>query len=88
MLAQNTDYFPEAIEIKPNTDENHAVIWQKMKKTWEWRRKQLDNGLIEVTVGGTEADIHSDPGEDALVIPKSNDDFNDYKVLTSWGELS
>lgn len=88
MLAQNTDYFPEAIGINPDADENHAVIWQKMKKTWEWRRKQLDSGLIEVTVGGTEADIHSDPGEDALIIPEFSDGFNDYKVLTGWGELS
>ena len=84
MLAQNTDYFPEAIEIKPNGDVNHAVIWQKMKKTWEWRRKQIDSGLIEVTVSGTEVDSVSDPGEDALDIPETGDHFNDYKVLTGW----
>lgn len=86
MLAQNTDYFPEAIEIKPDTNENHAVIWQKMKKTWEWRHKQLDSGLIEVTVGGTEIDPTLDPGEDALTIPETSDHFNDYKVLTGWGK--
>ncbi|MFI3185235.1 MAG: PD-(D/E)XK nuclease family protein, partial [Methylococcaceae bacterium] len=85
ILAQNTDYFPEAIEIKPNGDENHAVIWQKMQKTWEWRRKQIDSGLIEVTVSGTEADSVSSPGEDALDIPETSDHFNDYKVLTGWG---
>ena len=86
MLAQNTDYFPEAIEIKPNDDENHDVIWQKMKKTWEWRRKQLDSGLIEVSVDGTQAGAGSNPGEDALSIPETSDHFNDYKVLTGWGE--
>jgi hypothetical protein len=85
MLAQNTDYFPAAIEVKPKDLENHAVIWQKMKTTWEWRRKQLDSGLIEVTVGGTEVDAVSSPGEDALNIPETGDHFNDYKVLTGWG---
>ncbi len=85
ILAQNTDYFPEAIEVKPNDEENHAVIWQKMKKTWEWRRKQLDSGLIEVTVNGTEMDPVSSPGEDALAIPGTSDRFSDYKVLTGWG---
>jgi hypothetical protein len=86
MLAQNTDYFPDAIEIKPVNHENHAVIWQKMKKTWEWRRKQLDSGLIEVTVNGTEVDTALDPGEDVLNIPETSDHFNDYKVLTGWGK--
>ncbi|ASF46396.1 PD-(D/E)XK nuclease family protein [Methylovulum psychrotolerans] len=86
MLAQNTDYFPEAIAIKPDTDESHAVIWRKMQTTWEWRRKQLDRGLIEVSVSGTEAAADSDPGEAALTIPKASDAFNDYKVLTGWGE--
>jgi hypothetical protein len=88
MLAQNTDYFPESIEIKPDTLENHAVIWQKMEKTWKWRHEQLDRGLIEVTVSGTQADAGSDPGEDALSIPETSDSFNDYNVLTGWGESS
>ena len=64
----------------------HAMIWQKMEKTWKWRRQQIDKGLIEVTVTGTESDEGSDAGEDALLIPETSDSFNDYWVLTGWGE--
>lgn len=84
MLAQNTEYFPEATTVKPVTEENHAVIWQKMNETWLWRRKQLDSGLIEVTVTGTEVDVDIKADEGTLSIPDSSDRFNDYKVLTGW----
>jgi len=84
MLAQNTEYFPEATAVKPVTEENHAVIWQKMNATWLWRRKQLDSGLIELTVTGTEVDEDLQAEEGALSIPDCSDYFNDYKVLTGW----
>ena len=84
LLAQNKVYFPEATEVTPTEIENHASIWQKMEKTWKWRRKQIDKGLIEVTVSGTEADADSIAEEDALSIPESSDRFNDYRVLTGW----
>ena len=84
LLAQNADYFPEALVIQPDTEDNLAVIWQKVKKTWDWRRAQLDKGRIEVTVSGTQADANSDPGEEALSLPETSDGFNDYRVLTGW----
>jgi hypothetical protein len=86
MVAQDNHYFPEAIDVTPKEDENHAVIWQKMEMTWKWRRQQIDQGLIEVTVTGTESDDDSDAGEDALNIPETSDGFNDYCILTGWGE--
>jgi len=84
LLAQDKLYFPEATEVTPTDIENHASIWQKMEKTWKWRRKQIDKGLIEVTVSGTEADDDSIAGEDALSIPETSDSFNDYRALTGW----
>ena len=86
MVAQDKHYFPEATDVPPTENENHAVIWQKMEKTWKWRRQQIGQGLIEVTVTGTESDEDSDAGEDALIIPEKSDSFNDYRVLTGWGE--
>ena len=86
MVAQDKLYFPEATDVPPTENENHAMIWQKMEKTWKWRRQQIDKGLIEVTVTGTESDEGSDAGEDALLIPETSDSFNDYWVLTGWGE--
>jgi hypothetical protein len=84
LITQDKHYFPAAFEVTANDEENLAEIWQRMKQTWEWRRQQLDRGWIEVTITGTQADEDSDPGEDALPIPESNDAFNDYSVLTGW----
>ena len=86
MVAQDNRYFPEATDVPPTEDENHAVIWQKMEKTWKWRRQQIEQGLIEVTVTGTESDEDSNAGEDALIIPETSDRFNDYRVLIGWGK--
>ena len=88
MLAQNTNYFPDAW-VASNDDaeaESYGVIWEKMHKTYDWRRKQFDQGRIELTVIGTKPDnVDSNPGEDALEIPKTNDGFNDFKVLMGFG---
>ena len=84
MLVQNTDFFPAALVVKPINDDNQAVIWQKMKETWQWRRNQLDRGLIEVSVTGTEVVTDLQPSEEGLDIPETSDRFNDYKVLTGW----
>ena len=56
-----------------------------MRQTWLWRRGQLNQGRIELTVTGTEPDGASVPDEGALEIPKTSDSFNDFKVLTGFG---
>jgi hypothetical protein len=86
LLAQNRDFFPNAQVVKPVTLENAAQCWDRMRQTWLWRRKQLDQGLIEITVTGTTADENSKPGNDALPIAETNDSFNDYGVLTGWSD--
>ena len=87
LLAQNTDYFPDAWVASSNDLEaaSYGVIWEKMRNTYNWRREQLNQGSIELTVTDTVSNENSDPGEDALVIPKTNDSFNDFKVLMGFG---
>ena len=85
MLAQDNFYFPNALVVSAENPENHAVIWEKMRQTWQWRRGQLNQGRIELTVTGTEPDSDSVPDEGALEIPKTSDSFNDFKVLTGFG---
>lgn len=85
MLAQDNVYFPNALVVSAENPENHAVIWEKMRQTWLWRRGQLNQGRIELTVTGTEPDGDSVPDEGALEIPKTSDSFNDFKVLTGFG---
>jgi hypothetical protein len=85
MLAQDNVYFPNALVVSAENPEKLAVIWEKMRKTWLWRRGQLNQGRIELTVTGTEPDVASMSDEGALEIPKTSDSFNHFKVLTSFG---
>jgi ATP-dependent helicase/nuclease subunit B len=86
MLSLDHGYFPNADRIVPETQESPARYWQRLEETWRWRRAQFDLGLIEVTVTGAEPTGNSDPGEAALPMPEASDGFNDYAVLTGWGE--
>ena len=87
LLSLDTDYFPDAESITPENNENPAEFWQRFQHSWQWRRNQLDNHLIEVGVTGTEQDQdNSSPGEKGLIMPETYDSFNDYKHLTGWGE--
>jgi hypothetical protein len=86
MLSLDHDFFPNAEIIKPEGEENAARYWQRFEQTWHWRKEQLDRGLVEVTIEGTEPTADSIPSEDCLSIPAASDSFNDYSVLTGWGE--
>ena len=86
LLAQNNNFFPSALVFSSETGETAKNLWTRFEKTWRWRRKQIENGTIEVTVTGTESDLESVPPETGMVIDEHNDRFNDYWVLTGWGE--
>jgi hypothetical protein len=86
MLSLDHDYFPKAERIVAETQESPAHYWQRFEHTWHWRRAQFERGLIEVTVTGTEPGEDSTPGEAGLPMPEASDRFNDYAVLTGWGE--
>ena len=87
LLAQNTHYFPDAwVATSGDLEaESYRVIWEKMRNTYKWRMAQFKQGRVELTVTGTEPTEDSYPGEDALVIPETNDGFNDFKVLMGFG---
>ena len=86
MLSLNHTFFPRADILKPDGEENAAQYWERFEESWRWRKAQFDSGLVEVTVKGTEPSDDSAPGEDCLSIPSASDMFNDYRVLTGWGE--
>jgi hypothetical protein len=87
LLAPEARFFPTA-EVCAPADPNASVasLWLAFEKTWKWRRQQLDQGLIEVTVQGTAKDVNSDPPDDCLAIDEHNDRFNDFAALTGWQE--
>jgi hypothetical protein len=85
MLTQYNKAFPDAIVVASESGEGVDRLWERFVVTWRWRRAQLDQGLVEVTVKGTEPTEESTLPEDGLSIDEYNDAFNDYAVLTGWG---
>jgi len=84
MLNVDHDFFPEGERVVPQDRESPEQYWRRCEFTWQWRRAQLEQGLVEVTVTGTEPDDGSQPGERGLLLPDASDAFNDYAVLTGW----
>jgi RecB family exonuclease len=86
ILAQDNGTFPGAVSYPADNGETTQNLWKRFEATWKWRRAQLDKGLIEAAVEGTEPDGNSVPPEDGLEFEDDYNRFNDYPVLTGWGE--
>ena len=86
LLSLNHSFFPHADILEPADEESPVEYWQRFEQSWRWRKAQFERGLIEVTVADTEPTQQSAPPEDGLEIPEASDLFNDYSVLTGWGE--
>ncbi len=87
IIARNNQAFEEANEVVP--DDSHTqiaqIIWEKMEKTYQWRRKQLDEGKIEVRTTATILDLQEAYQDDNLLelleMKDSEAFFDDYRVL-------
>ena len=88
LLMLDSNFFPNATKIQPDNGETHLEFWQRVEATWQWRRQQIESGLVEVPVTGTEPDEDSTPGELGLEMPETFDRFDDYTVLTGWKDDS
>ena len=86
LLTQDEKSFPGSLACVSASGETTADLWRRFEATWSWRRKQMDTGLVEVTVTGTEPDAESVPPEDGMTIEGVNDRFSKFGVLTGWGE--
>ena len=86
LLSLNHSFFPHADILEPADEESPTEYWQRFEHSWQWRQAQFERGLIEVTVSDTEFTEESEPPEGCLDIPEASDIFNDYSVLTGWGE--
>jgi hypothetical protein len=91
LLTQTDTYFPHGtlprIGVSPIGLEN---CWKDFETVWRWRRKQLDEGWIEVTTVDLPAERDSSqpdstpPGENWQHIPEDNNQYNDFDALTGW----
>jgi hypothetical protein len=85
LLTQDENSFPGSLVCAAEGGESTAGLWRRFEATWHWRRRQMDGGLVEVTVTGTEPDAGSVPPEDGMHIDGVNDKFSEFGVLTGWG---
>jgi hypothetical protein len=86
LLATDQDFFPQARLIKKKAevaDEGAAHLWQRFLISWQWRRQQLDQGLIEVAL---EESAEPNAPEDGMALDHLNSNYNDYLVLAGWGD--
>jgi len=87
MLAQDKDYFPYASLISAKSDSlGLEVCWNAFVKMWNYRRSLLDQGWIELTIGGTEPQ-NGESFPPAVPLEhwqprKDEDKYNDFKALT------
>ena len=84
MLSLDHTFFPNAEIITPDSAESAIAYWQRVEESWRWRRAQIKQGRIEVTITDTEPSDDSEPPASGLDLPEASDGFNDYHVLTGW----
>jgi len=85
LIAQTNHYFPEARVVTNTSEETIGHLWQRFESSWTWRRRQLDEGRIEVVTEKTEMDEDSNAPEDALILNDPSDHYNSYLHLAGWG---
>ena len=85
LLTADTGFFGSASTIAPAS--GHAdlgEVWAEFEEVWRWRRRQLDEGVIEVTVSGAEPDAASEPPLPNWSPPKDADNYSDHTTLTGF----
>ena len=83
LLTRDDSFFPSVNPISPTSgtpDTDWQECWREFEQIYQWRRRQLDQGRIEVPVPGTEAD--DPPPIDRWSPPKDGNPYSDYLNLT------
>lgn len=90
LLSIDREFFPQARVVRQKdevSEEGPAHLWQRFLVSWQWRRQQLDQGLIEVVLGqDDESSSDVVPPEDGLAPEVLNLSYNDYLTLAGWEE--
>ncbi|NLT71367.1 MAG: PD-(D/E)XK nuclease family protein [Verrucomicrobiaceae bacterium] len=85
LFARSKTFFPGATTVSlknPDDASEWQGCWREFEQIWHWRRAQLDSGLIEVTVAGTESD--SPAPLEHWSAREGADYYNDFDALTGW----
>ena len=84
LLAPDTGFFPEARAVQSGGPGSTAVLWDRFVAAWNWRRSQVDAGLIEVATEGIEPTAESVAPPDALEPEQLRQEYDDYRWLAGW----
>jgi len=92
LLAQDTAFFPHATTaVGKGTPTGPQGCWSDSLEVWRWRREQLNQGWIELTVQGAselprqEGEPDPTPPHDRWLASKNQDQYNEFDALTGWG---
>ncbi|MBE9610847.1 PD-(D/E)XK nuclease family protein [Chitinilyticum piscinae] len=79
------DHVLQGADVVNSADgEDTAQLWRRFINTWRWRAKQIQEGLFEVAMDGTEPDEDSTPPDNGLAMEYLNEAYNDYRTLAGW----
>jgi RecB family exonuclease len=91
LLTPGDSFFPSARVVASKFPPgNIEQCWADFERVWRWRRRQFDDGWIEMTVGdaeptsGSEGFPDSTPPVSQWLANEDHAKFNEYDSLTGW----
>jgi RecB family exonuclease len=84
LLAPDRGFFPEARPVQSRATGSTPLLWNQFIAAWQWRRSQIDAGMIEVAIEGIEPTPESVGPPAALEPEELPEAYNDYRWLAGW----
>ena len=84
LLMVASEYFPNGSNVAPLNEENIQQLWMRFEHSWKVRRQQLNDGVIEVNVSGTDVDETLLWGDEGLQQPEIYEQFSEFQELVGW----
>jgi RecB family exonuclease len=84
LLAPDLGFFPEARAVQSGSSGATSPLWEQFVTAWEWRRSQLDAGMIEVPLDGIEPTLESEGPPGSLKPEALMEAYNEYRWLAGW----
>ena len=84
LLAPDSGFFPEAKPVQSGIGDSTPQLWNQFVAAWNWRRSQIDAGMIEVLIEDIEPTPESVRPPNALTPEELPESYNEYRWLAGW----
>jgi len=84
LLAPDRGFFPEAKSAQSGIGDATPQLWNQFVAAWNWRRSQIDAGMVEVVIEGIEPTPESVGPPNALTPEDLPESYNEYRWLAGW----